>query len=121
MYFQPVAVGAEPTPNFRILVIGGVVLDEDGALPAVGSRQLLQKCQVTGGVEDRVLSVMETGSPEFDGTQNLDVLAFARDRDFGRMAYPAPSGMQGRVLAEAGFVGKDQGPVLRVGFFLICG
>jgi len=42
MYFQPVAVGAEPAPDFRILVIGGVVLDEDGTLPAVGSRQLLK-------------------------------------------------------------------------------
>ena len=35
MYFQPVPVGAEPTPDFRILVIGGVVLDKDGSLPAV--------------------------------------------------------------------------------------
>src|SRR5437899_631909 len=98
--------------SFRILVIGSVVLDEDGALPAVGSRQLLQKCQVGGGVENRVLPVMETRSPEFDGTQNFDVLAFAGDGDFRRMAHPAPSGMQGRVLAETGFVGTDQGPVL---------
>jgi hypothetical protein len=37
------------------------------------------------------------------------------------MAHPAPGGMQGRVLTEAGFVGKDQSPVLRVGFPLICG
>ena len=121
VYFQPVAVGAEPTPNFRIFVIGGVVLDEDGSLPPVGSRQLLQERQVAGSVEHRVLAVMETRTPEFDGAQNLHVLAFASDRDLGRMAHPAPSGMQGRVLAEAGFVGKDQGPVLRVGFFLICG
>ena len=121
MNLQPSAVGAEPTPDFRILVVGGVVLDEYGSLPAVGSRQLLQKCQVAGGVEDRVLPVMEASSPEFDGAQNLNVLAFAGDGNFGRMAHPAPGGMQGRVLTKTGFVGKDQCPVLRVGFFLICG
>jgi len=102
-------------------VIGGVVLDEDGSLPAVGSRQLFQERQVAAGVENRVLPIMETSSPEFNGAQDLDVLAFAGDGDFGRMAHPAPGGVQGRVLAETGFVGKDQGPVLRVGFFLISG
>ena len=96
-------------------------MDENGALPAVGSRQLLQEHQVAGGVENRVLSVVEASSPEFDGAQNLPVFAFAGDGNFGPMAHPAPGGMQGRVLTETGFVGKDQGPVLRVGFFLICG
>ena len=72
--------------------------------------------QIAGGVEDRVLAVMETSSPECDGTENLHVLAFPGDGDFGRLAHLAPGGMQRRVLTETGFVGKDQSPVLRVGF-----
>ena len=85
---------------------------------AIGARQLLQKAQVGVCVEDRVLPVMETSAPQFDGSQNLDALALSRDGDMRRMADPAPGGVQRGVLAEAGFVGEDQRPVLALVFFL---
>jgi hypothetical protein len=45
-------------------------------------------------------------------------LAFAGDGDLGWMADPAPGSVQGGVLPETGFVGKNQRPVLGAGFFL---
>jgi len=37
------------------------------------------------------------------------------------MPHAAPGGVQRRVLPEAGFVGKDQGPVQDLGFFFKLG
>ena len=121
MDFQPVAIGFEPTPDVDVLVIGSVVLNQNGSLPAVRPRQLLQEPQVAGSIKDCVLPIMETGTPQFNSAQDFDVLALSSDGNLRRMADPAPSGMQGRVLAETGFVGKDQRPVLRAGFFLRLG
>ena len=121
MYLQPAPVGLERSPDLRVLVIRGVILNQHGSLPAVRSCQLLQERQVAVGIENAVFSIMKSSAPKFDGTQDFDVFAFAGHRDFRRMAHAAPGGMQRRILAEAGFVGKDQGPVLRVGFFLISG
>ena len=96
-------------------------MNQNGPTPAIAPRQLFQKGEVGGGVEDGVLPVMETGAPQFDGAQDLHALALSRHRDFGRMADPAPGGMQGGVLPEAGFVGEDQRPAFGVSFFLRLG
>jgi hypothetical protein len=82
-------------------------LNQNGPTPAIAPRQLFQKGEVSGGVENNVLPVMETGVTQFDGTQDLHALALSRHRDFGRLADPAPGGMQRGVLPEAGFVGED--------------
>ena len=119
--FQPVTVGPEPGPDLGILVVGSVVLDQDRPLPAIAARQLFPKGQVAPRVEDRVLAVRETRAPQFDGAQDLDAVALSRDSDFGRLADAAPGGLPSRVLSEAGFVGKNQRPVFRAGFFLRLG
>ena len=118
MDFQPVPVGAEPAPNLAVLMVGGVVLDEDGPLAAIMRRETLQEIQVGGGIENRGLGIVEAGAPKLDGTQDLDTLAFAGNRDLGRMTDSAPGGVQRGVLPEAGFVGENQRPVLGAGFFL---
>ena len=121
MHFQPVSVGAEPVPDLGILVIGGVVVNQNGSPVTVVPRQLLEEGQVRGSVEGDLLPVMEAGLPEFDGAQNLDALAFAGDGNLRRLPDAAPGGVQGGILAEAGFVGEDQRPVLSPGFFLRLG
>ena len=117
MDFQPVAVGTEPAPNRGVLMVGGVVLNENSPLAAIMRGEAPQKFQVGGSIEDRGLGIVEAGAPEFDGAQDLDAFPLAGDGDLGRMTDPAPGGVQGGVLAEAGFVGKDQGSVLGLGFF----
>ena len=102
-------------------MVGSVVLNQDRALAAVTACQLLQKGEVGGGVEYTVGLVVEAAAPEFHGTQDLHVMAFPGDGDLGGMTDATPGRMQRRVLAEAGFVGKDQRPLPRLGFFLRLG
>ena len=118
MDLQPVPVGSEPTPDLSVLVVGGVVLNENGPLAAIMRREALQKIQVGSGVEDRGLRIVEAGAPKLDGAQDLDALAFAGNRDLGWMSDSAPGGVQRGVLPEAGFVGENQCAVLAAGFFL---
>jgi hypothetical protein len=118
MHFQPVAVGLEPAPHLSILVIRGVVLNEDRCRAAIVPGELMKEGQVGGSIEDGILPVVEAGLPEFDGAEDLDALALPDDGDLRRLADPAPGGVQRGVLAEAGFVGEDQRPVLALGFFI---
>ena len=121
MHLQPISIGGEPLPYVGILVVGGIVLNQNGSTPPIAPRQLFQEGEVGGSVEDGVLPVMETGVPQFYGAQDLDALAFSCNRNFGRVTDAAPGRMQRGVLAETGFVGEDQRPVPRVGFFLRLG
>ena len=43
--FQPVSILAKPSPHVSILVVGSIVLNQNGPLPPVAARQLLQKSQ----------------------------------------------------------------------------
>ena len=116
--FQPVAVGFEPAPDLGVLMIRGVVLNENGTAAAIIRGQAMQEIQVGGSIEDWCLHIVEAGTPKLDSAQDLHALPFSGDGDLGGMAEPAPGSMQGRVLTETGFVGKNQRPVLGAGFFL---
>lgn len=93
-------------------------MNQNRALSAIVPRKFFEEGKVSGGVEDGVLLVMETGPPKFNGPQDLNVLPLSRDRDLRRKTDAAPGGVQGGVLSKAGFVGEDQRPVLGLGFFL---
>ena len=116
--FQPVPIGLEPVPDFRVLMIRSVILNENGPAAAIVRGKSMQEVQIGGSIEDRGLPVVEAGTPKLDSAQDLDALAFTGDGDLGWMADPAPGSVQGGVLPETGFVGKDQRPVLGSGFFL---
>ena len=94
---------------------------EHRSLPSIAASQLLQESEVRGSVEDGVLPVMETSLPQFNGPKNLHALALSGHGNFRRTTDPAPGGVQGRILAKAGFVGEDQRPVLPLRFFLRLG
>ena len=99
-------------------MIRGVVLNENGTAAAIMGGLAMQEAHIGGSIEDGGLAIVEAGAPELDSTQDLHALAFAGDRDLGRMTEPAPGSVQGGVLPETGFVGKDQRPILGAGFFL---
>src|SRR5271157_769653 len=109
--FQPVPVRLEPVPDLGVLMIRGVVLNENGPAAAIMRGQAMQKIQVGGSIEDRGLRIVEAGTPKFDRAQDLHTLPFSADRDLGWMAEPAPGNVQGGVLTETGFVGNNQRPV----------
>jgi len=99
-------------------MIGGVVLNENGTAAAIMRGQAMQEAQMGGSIEDSGLAIVEAGTPELDSAQDLHALTFSADGDLGRMAEPAPGSVQGGVLPETGFVGKNQRPILAAGFFL---
>lgn len=87
------AIGTEPPPHFCVLMIGGIVLDEDRALVAIVLREQLEG-QVGRSAEDAVLSVVESHAPQLDGAQNFHRLAFPGDPKLGRSTDAAPRGVQ---------------------------
>jgi len=121
MHFQPMPVGLEPRPDLRILVVGGIVLNQDRSLAAIAPSELFEEAAVRGSNEDCFLTVIEPRAPKFDGAENLHVLTFSGYGDFRRAPDAAPGGVESRVLPEAGFVGEQVCPVSRAGFFLSAG
>ena len=121
MNFQPMPIGLEPCPDIGILVVRGVVLNQNRSLAAVAPSQLFEETEVGGGIEDGFRAVVELRAPKFDGAKNLHTLAFSGYGDFRWVPDAAPGGVEGRVLAEAGFVGEEERPVSRTGFFLRAG
>src|SRR5436309_1544312 len=63
---KPVSEWAKRGTPENLLVVGGVVLDQDRSLPAVTPRQLFEEAEISGGVEDCVLAIIEPRAPEFD-------------------------------------------------------
>ena len=63
MHFQPMAVGLEPFPDLCILVVGGVVLNQDRSLAAIAPSELFEEAEVRGGIEDGFLTVIEPRAP----------------------------------------------------------
>ena len=121
MNLQPMPVGLEPCPDIGILVVRGVVLNPNRSLTAIAPGELFEEAKVGGGIEDRFLAVVEPRAPKFDGAENLHVLAFSGYGDFRRAPDAAPGGVERGVLPEAGFVGEEESPVSRAGFFLRAG
>ena len=121
MNFQPVAIGLEPSPYLAVFEVCRAVLNEQGSLLSIAASQLFQESEVCGSVEDGVLPVMEASLPQFNGPKNLHALALSGHGNFRGTTNPAPGGVQGRILAKAGFVGEDQRPVLPLRFFLRLG
>jgi hypothetical protein len=121
MDFEPVTVGLEPMPHSGVFVIRSIVLNEDRSLPPVAARELFHEGQVGVCIEYGVLSVMKSRVPEFDCAQNLHALALPGDRNLWWTTSAAPGRVQCGILTEAGFVGKDQRPAFRAGFFLRLG
>src|SRR6266496_5482683 len=107
MHLQPMPVGFEPIPDLGIRMVGGVVLNHDGSLATISPGQLFEEAEISAGIEDGVLSIIESRAPEFDGPENLHALALSGNRNFGRAAHAAPGRVQSRVPPETGFVSED--------------
>ena len=117
MHLQPMTVGLEPSPDLRIFMIGGIILNQHRPWTAIAPGELFEEAQISRGIEDRLLTIVEPGSPEFDGSKDFYILALAGDRNFHRTAHTAPGGVQRGILPETGFIGEEQRPVPRWRFF----
>src|ERR1700756_4163288 len=121
MNFQPVAIGIEPSPYVAVFVVGRIVLNDHGSLPAITASQLFQESEVCRSIENGLLPIMEARLPQFNGPKNLHAVALSGHGNFRGTTNPAPGGVQSRILTKAGFVGEDQRPVLLLRFFFKAG
>ena len=82
-------------------------MNENRALPPVASGQALEKGQVGFRIEYEVPLIMKSYLPQLDGTEDLDTLALSGHGNLRWMSDAAPGGVQGGILTEARFIGKD--------------
>ena len=82
-------------------------MNENRALPPIASGQALQKGQVGFRIEYAVLLVMKSYLPQLDSAEDLDTLALSGHGNLRWMSDAAPGGVQGGILTEARFIGKD--------------
>ena len=94
MYLQPASVAIEPCPYFVVLVVGSVVLHQDGAAAAVMLSKFIKKPEVRYCVEDDVLFVVELRAEDINSSKNLHALTFSGHWDFRRAPDRAPCGVE---------------------------
>lgn len=82
-------------------------MNENRALPPIASGQVLQKRQIGVRIEYAVPLIMKSYLPQLDGAEDLDTLALSGHGNLRRMSDSAPGGVQGGILTEARFIGKD--------------
>jgi hypothetical protein len=78
VHFEPLSIRLELTPHLGILVIGGVVLNENGTAAAIVGGELIKESQVGRSIEDGILLVTEASMPEFDGPRIFTLLRSPR-------------------------------------------
>jgi len=102
-------------------VVGRVVLHKKRALPSESPRNVFKKSPVGVRVEHSVTFVQKTRRIDLDRSKDLDALSLSCHRDLRLAADPRPGRVEGRVLPEAGLVGKEEDTPFCLGFFLMLG
>ena len=90
MYLQPIVITFEPCPYLAILVVGGVVLHQNGSTARIVPLELLEERKVGLRVEYSILSIQELGAINLNSTKDLHALPCSGHRDFGRTPDGAP-------------------------------
>ena len=94
--FQPGAVLVEPRPDVLIFMVGGVILNQNGTLPAITRGDLpLQEIQIGLGIKHLVSLIKKAAALQFNSAQNLHAFPLPGNRHLGRVSNTAPSRMNG--------------------------
>lgn len=118
MDFQPVPIIFEPRPDRRVLVVGGIVLNQMRSLRVIPSSQLLQKNQVGRCIEYVGPMIGKLCGEDLNCPKDLDTFPLPSNRNLWLTSYGSPSLIQRGILAKTGFVFKDQRGPFTGGFFL---
>jgi hypothetical protein len=119
-YFQTFSFRGEPIVDFRLLVIGGVVLYQvDSVVASVEARQegMLQEVVEVFGL----MAAGEFAARNIDAGEELLGIALAACWNLRLRITGSPCLMQCRRLAERGFVFVNDYRIFRPGFFLRSG
>lgn len=96
-------------------------MDEMYSAGKVMAKDSFQVLDVGLGVEHLLELVKKPGRVQLDGAEDFEGVALASGRDFRLRSYSGPGLVKGGVLAEGGFVPKEDGGTFAVGFFFTPG
>lgn len=115
---KPMSVAGQPLLDLGSGVVRGVVVNEKDLLLAVALRHSGEKHCIRIALEYLSMRVVESGSIEIHRPKYLLGVALAGRRNQRLMSPPRPGLVEGRVLAEAGFVAEEQCRLALSRFFL---
>lgn len=87
----------------------------------VASQNSFEVPDVRYCIEHFLKMIEESGTVQLDCSENLERVPLSRGWDFRLRTYPCPCPIEGRVLAEAGFVFEEDRRPFAPGFFLMLG
>ena len=117
----PRAIVLEPSFNVAVMVIRGVVLNEEDAAGIIMTSEAFKKIQIGLGVENGSPMVEEAGGINVQSAENLDAVSLAGDGNERLVAAPGPSGVKRGILPEACLVLENQRRLSGTGFFFSLG
>lgn len=99
-------------------MVGSIVLNQEHLLPTIAFRQAIQKGCVTLAFKDVPVSVIEFRPIQIDRPENLLRVSLARRRNLWLVSSTGPGLIESGILAETGFISKEQSRLPLSGFFL---
>jgi len=99
-------------------MVRGVVLNEEHLLSAITLCQAIEEGGVAPAFKNVSTPIVESGAVQIDGSEDLLRVSLPRRRDEWLMTPPCPSLIEGRILAETGFIAEEQSRAAISGFFL---
>ena len=116
LYVFPIV--REPCPCTSVLVIGGIVLNQEYFPREVAVHDSFEIRNVSLGVEHRLEIIKETGAIQLYGAENLEGVPLASGRYFWLGSYARPCAVECRVLSETRLVFEENDRPFVFGFFL---
>lgn len=100
-------------------MVGSIVLNQKHFLPTVAFRQAIEKSGVALAFKDIPVSVIEFRTIQIDRPEDLLRVPLARCRDLRLVSSTGPGLIQSGILAETGFISKEESRLPLSGFFLV--
>ncbi len=99
-------------------MVGSIVLNQEHFLPLVAFRQAVEKGCVALAFEYLSVSVVEFWPVQIDRPEDLLCIPLARRRNLRLVSSTGPGLIESGILAETGFINKEESRLTFSGFFL---
>src|SRR5713101_4682677 len=103
-----------PKNYVRILMVGRIIMNHMTLLWKVRPDDVLQKRPVGRRVKDRLLAIDKPAAIQVDRPKDLLSVSLTGRGNQGLLTHACPGLIKRRVLAEAGFILKEQGRAFRL-------
>ena len=115
---ETMAITSEPLAHLRSPMVGSIVVNQEHFLATVAFRQAIEKGCVALAFKYIPISVIEFRPIQIDCPKNLLRVPLARRRNLRLVSSTGPSLIESGILAETGFISKEESRPPFSGFFL---